>query len=192
MATALANDYPAQFDVDYTERRDRVSVLFRIFLLIPISIIVSLIAASQRFIALGTVLMLLFRKRYPQPWFTWMLYLNQFNNRVSAYSLLLVDEYPSTTDQQRVTTEAQLDEASLSRWMPLVKWILAIPHYIVLAILGLVAMLAVFVAWFIILITGRFPRGMFGFVTGVVRWSWRVNAYVFLLSTDRYPPFSLH
>lgn len=191
MATALANDYPARFDVGYDDQRDRVTVLFRIFLVIPTLILASLIGSAVRNLSFAIALMLLFRQRYPRPWFDWYLYVNQFTNRACAYAFLLVDDYPATTEQQRVTTEADLDETVLSRWMPLVKWLLAIPHYLVLIVLFFAAAIAVILAWFIILITGRFPRGMFDFVVGVVRWGWRVNAYVSLLSTDRYPPFSL-
>ena len=191
MATALTTGYPAQFDVEYTEARNRVTVLFRIILAIPILILSTTVTAVARNLSVGIALMLLFRGRYPRVWFDWYVYVNQFSNRVMAYVMLLVDEYPSTTDQQRVTTTATLDEASLSRWMPLVKWFLAIPHYIVLALLIMAVGVVLFLAWFIVLITGRFPRGMFNFVVGTMRWGWRVTAYVALLSTDRYPPFSL-
>ena len=191
MATALATDYPAQFEVEYTDARNRVTVLFRLILAIPILILSSAVTAAVQNLSFGVALMLLFRGRYPRVWFDWALYVNQFSYRVNTYMALLVDEYPSTTDPQRVRTDAQLDEASLSRWMPLVKWCLAIPHYIVLALLYVGVALVLFLAWFIILITGRFPRGMFNFVVGTMRWTWRVNAYALLLSTDRYPPFSM-
>lgn len=191
MTAAPMTEYPARFDVEYTEGRDRVAVLFRLLLAIPIAIIMSLVTSALRTLAFAVMLMLLFRGRYPRPWFDWYLYASQFTNRVSAYVLLLTDEYPSTTDQQRVTTEADLDEAPLSRWLPLVKWLLAVPHYIVLALLLMVASVVLVLAWFIILITGRMPRGMFDFLVGIMRWTWRVTAYVALLSTDRYPPFSL-
>ena len=191
MATAPTSDYPAQFDVEYTEARNRVTVLFRLILAIPILILSSLVTAAVQNLSFGVALMLLFRRRYPRVWFDWALYVNQFSYRVNAYMAFLVDEYPSTTDPQRVRTDAQLDEASLSRGMPLVKWFLAIPHYIVLALLFVAVAVVLLLAWFIILITGRFPRGMFNFVVGTMRWTWRVNAYALLLSTDRYPPFSL-
>lgn len=191
MTSALANDYPAQFDVEYTEARNRVTVLFRLILAIPMLIVMSLATAGSQYLSFAVALMLLFRKRYPRVWFDWSLYLGQLSNRVGAYLILLVDEYPSTTDPQRVATSATLDEASLSRWMPLVKWLLAIPHYILLVLLLVAVGVVLFFAWFIILITGRFPRGMFNFVVGTMRWGWRVNTYVALLSTDRYPPFSL-
>jgi len=191
MVAAPMTGYPARFDLEYTEGRDRVTVLFRLLLAIPVVLIMSLITSALRTLGLAVALMLFVRGRYPRPWFDWYLYASQFTNRVSAYVLLLTDEYPSTTDQQRVTTEADLDEAQLSRWLPLVKWLLAIPHYIVLALLLMVASVVLILAWFIILITGRMPRGMFDFLVGIMRWTWRVTAYVALLSTDRYPPFSL-
>ena len=191
MASALANDYPAQFDVEYAEQRDRLNVFFRLVLVIPIAILSALVTAAAQNLAFAIALMLLFRNRYPRVWFDWYLYINQFTNRVNAYAMLLVDEYPSTTDQQRVTTTAQLEEGTLSRWLPLVKWFLAIPHYIVLFFLSIGAFFAVVVAWFAILFTGRYPQGLFDFVVGVGRWALRVNASAFLLVTDRYPPFSL-
>ena len=190
MSAALTQDtYPARFDVEYTEHRNRLTVLFRAILGIPIFVIVALVGGAN--LAFATALMLLFRRRYPQPWFQWALYLQQLSLRATAYAMLLVDEYPSTTDQQRVLVEADLDETRLSRWMPLVKWFLAIPHYVVLVLLWIAVALLLVLAWFIILVTGRFPRGMFNFVVGVLRWGWRETAYVSLLSTDHYPPFSL-
>ena len=191
MSAAPVTEYPARLDVEYSEGRDRVTVLFRLLLVIPVAIIMSLVTSALRTLGFAIALMLLFRGRYPRPWFDWYLYASQFTNRVSAYVLLLTDEYPSTIDPQRVTTEADLDEAQLSRWLPLVKWLLAIPHYIVLALLLMVASVVLVLAWFIILITGRMPRGMFDFLVGIMRWTWRVTAYVALLNTDRYPPFSL-
>ena len=166
-------------------------MLFRLLLVIPAAILSGLVTAGQQSLSLAVVLMLLFRRRYPEPWFRWALYMNQYSLRVGAYMALLVDDYPSTTDAQRVTTDATLDESRLNRWLPLVKWLLALPHYLVLAVLGFVMVFVLLIAWVIIVITGRFPRGLHGYVTGVLRWAWRVNAYAFLLSTDRYPPFSL-
>src|SRR5690606_24385148 len=124
VAIVPAADYPAQYDVTYTERRDRLTVLLRIFLSIPALILTGLVGTGMGYLSLATALMLLFRKRYPRPWFEWHLYVGQFSNRANAYFALMVDEYPSTTDQQRVTSLAQLDEAALKRWMPLVKWLL--------------------------------------------------------------------
>jgi hypothetical protein len=138
-----------------------------------------------------TVLMLLFRRKYPRWWFDWNRELSRFSSRVSSYMLLLRDEYPSTDEEQAVHLEVDYPDAQqLSRWLPLVKWFLAIPHYLVLALLIFGAFFAVVFAWFAILITGRFPRGLFDYVVGVQRWTARVTGYAFLLVTDRYPPFS--
>ena len=134
--------------------------------------------------------MLVFRGTYPRWWFDFNLELQRFTNRVCAYLALLDDRYPSTTERQSVHLEYPAPEG-LSRWLPLVKWLLAVPHYLVLIVLHVAALLAVVAAWFAILFTGRYPRPLFDFVTGVFRWSNRVTGYAFTLVTDRYPPFSL-
>ena len=137
--------------------------------------------------------MILFRKKYPRWWFDWNLELMRFVNRIDVYLALMDDTYPSTDEQQSVHLDFPYPdvEADLTRGMPLVKWFLAIPHYIVLFFLGIAAFFAVVFAWFAILFTGRYPRGLFGFVEGVCRWHNRVYAYAFALVTDRYPPFRL-
>ena len=142
---------------------------------------------------LATVLMIVFRVRYPRWWFDFARELTRFGARVAAYLLLLTDRYPSTVDEQSVHLEIDYPnvEQDLNRWQPLVKWLLAIPHYIVLAVLGLTTIVVWVIAWFAILFTGRYPRGLFDYVVGVYRWGLRVQAYAFLLVTDRYPPFSL-
>ena len=142
---------------------------------------------------LPLVLMILFRQKYPRWWFDWNLQLLRFSNRVTAYLGLLDDRYPSTDEHQAVTLELPYPDAKqgLNRWLPLVKWLLAIPHYILLALLWIAAVCAVIIAWFAILFTGRYPRGLFDFVLGVLRWGNRVNAYAFVLVTDQYPPFRL-
>ncbi|HLB27192.1 MAG TPA: DUF4389 domain-containing protein, partial [Dehalococcoidia bacterium] len=139
------------------------------------------------------LVMILFRQKYPRWWFDWNLQLLRFSNRVGAYLGLLRDEYPSTDEEQAVRLQIQYPDArsDLNRWLPLVKWFLAIPHYVVLVFLAIAGVVAVIIAWFAILFTGRYPRGLFDFVVGVMRWSNRVTAYAFVLTTDRYPPFSL-
>jgi Domain of unknown function (DUF4389) len=210
---ATAHDYPARLQVDYAEQHDRVSTLFRILMVIPIAIVYGVLTSgashtvvresgevvrtttggitSSLFVA--TLLMILFRQRYPRWWFDFALELARFGARITSYGALLRDEYPSTVDEQGVHLEIDYPEAQrdLNRWLPLVKWLLAIPHYIVLVVLSLGAFVAVVIAWFAILITGQYPRGLFDFVVGVGRWWLRVQAYAFLLVTDRYPPFSL-
>ena len=205
--------YPARLVIRYPDRLNRVTTAFRLILVIPIAIVLSILAgggtqwtetrsgewvttsstgiAGSLFFA--TLLMLLFRKRYPRWWFDFNLELNRFMMRVGAYVALLTDRYPSTEDQQDVVLDLDYPDAErdLMRGMPLVKWFLAIPHYFVLFFLSIAAFFVVVISWFAILFTGRYPRGMFDFVVGVGRWWLRVNAYAFLLTTDRYPPFSL-
>jgi len=182
--------YAARLDIDYPEKLDRLSTLFRVIWIVPIAIIQSLLSGV---LWLPTMLMILFRVRYPRWWFDYARELTRFGARVGAYLVLLTDRYPSTVEEQSVHLEIDYPdvERDLNRWLPLVKWLLAIPHYIVLYVLWLLALVAVVVAWFAILFSGRYPRSLFDFVVGVSRWTLRVDAYAFLLVTDRYPPFSL-
>ena len=201
--------YPARLDIDYPEEGlSRLTTLFRIIMLIPIGIVLSLlgggygniyqvaegtwiVVSTSGFLFAPTLLMLLFRHKYPRWWFDWNLELSRFSTRVTAYFLLMRDEYPSTDEEQAVHVDLDYPDAErdLNRWLPLVKWLLAIPHYVVLTILGLIALVLLVVAWFAILFTGRYPRGIFGFMVGLNRWGLRVAAYMWLLTTDRYPPF---
>ncbi len=207
MATSTA-PFPLTFDVEYPPQRDRVAVLLRLFMLIPIVALLALLdpgslvsdaddGSSGLALAGGVVfaplvLMLLFRQKYPRWWYDWNLQLSRFASRVGAYALLLRDEYPSTDEEQAVHLDfAYPDAAQLNRWLPLVKWLLAIPHFIVLFVLFVAVVLVTFVSWIAILVTGTHPRGLFDFVVGVGRWALRVQAYAILLVTDRYPPFSL-
>ena len=136
--------------------------------------------------------MIVFRRKYPRWWFDWNLNFLRFSNRVTAYLALLGDRYPSTDEEQAVHLDFPYpDMRQLNRWLPLVKWLLAIPHYIVLFFLCIAAAVAVIVAWFAILFTGTYPRGLFDFVVGVMRWGNRVTGYAAALVTDEYPPFSL-
>ena len=207
--TAFDPAYPVQLAVDYPERQlNRLTSAFRIFVAIPILIVLGAVTGSSYswsheeaevasgaggLLFLGPLLMILFRRKYPRWWFDWNVELQRFTTRVVAYLALMDDRYPSTDEQQAVHLDYVRPDGShdLNRWLPLVKWFLAIPHLIVLAFLWLAALVAVIVAWFAILFTGRFPRGMFEFVEGVLRWGQRVTAYAFLLFTDRYPPFRL-
>jgi hypothetical protein len=203
----LVSTYPVQFNVDFPEKKlDRLSTAFRFIVAIPIVIVLTLLSGqtfqddhNRNSLVIGgaavfvpLVLMLVFRQKYPRWWFDWNLNLMRFSNRVTAYLALLDDRYPSTDDEQSVHLDfAYPDAQQMNRWLPLVKWLLAIPHYFLLVFLGIAALGAVIVAWFAILFTGSYPRSLFDFVVGVLRWSNRVTAYAFTLVTDRYPPFSL-
>ena len=205
MAIELAQ-YAAHLEIDYPERLDRLSSFFRIIWSIPIVVILGLLTNSGEAgeaagsgggivagLAAATALMILFRKRYPRWWFDFALELTRFGTRVGSYLLLLTDRYPSTVEKQAVHLDIDYPdvERDLNHWLPLVKWFLAIPHYLVLMVLAILMLLAVIVAWFAILFTGRYPKGLFDFVVGTMRWFLRVQAYVVLLVTDRFPPFSM-
>jgi hypothetical protein len=187
--------YPLRFDVDYPDEIDRLSTFFRLFFLIPIAIVGAAVgnAAGFGFLVLAPLLMILFRQKYPRWWFDWNLELMRFSARISAYAAVLTHEYPSTDEELSVHLEIDYPNAEedLNRWLPLIKWLLAVPHYIVWSILVTVAVVLIVVAWFAILLTGRYPRTLFDFVVAVTRWGYRVQAYAFLMVTDRYPPFSL-
>jgi uncharacterized membrane protein len=206
MSAQAAQPYPLTFTVDYPDRElNRVTTGFRLILAIPLLLLLALFGFGRPGFGghpLGGVALLLFlpvvallvlRHKYPRWWFDFNVMLLRLEMRITAYVFLLRDEYPSVDDEQAVHVEVLYPDApnSLNRWLPLVKWFLAIPHYIVLVFLNIAAVVVVIIAWFAILFTGRYPRGMFDFVTGVVRWSLRVTAYAFLLVTDRYPPFTL-
>ena len=197
--------YPLSFDVPYPDRDlNRVSTGFRIFAVIPIAIVLAVVggtgggppwysAGAGGILFIPVLLMILFREKYPRCWFDWNREQLRFSNRVAAYLLLLDDRYPSTDDEQYVRLDLSYPNVSneLNRWLPLVKWFLAIPHYVVLIFLHVGVFFAVIGAWFAILFTGRYPRAIFDFVVGVMRWTNRVGAYAFVLVTDRYPPFRL-
>jgi hypothetical protein len=203
------SSYPVQFDVEYPDRElNRLTTGFRIFMAIPIAIVLATLGGESTayagdhwqagatfggLVTFSPLLMILFRQKYPRWWFDWNLELLRFQNRVGAYLALLNDQYPSTDEHQSVRLELPYPDAKqdLNRWLPLVKWLLAIPHLIVLAFLWLAALFVIVFAWFAILFTGRYPRGLFEFVVGVGRWTNRVTAYAFVLVTDQYPPFSL-
>lgn len=213
-------EYAARLDIDYPEKLDRLTTFFRIIWIIPIAIILGIVSGTGETVTntvilneagevidvtretvgglasglfAATALMIVFRQRYPRWWFDFSRELTRFETRVIAYAALLTDRYPSTVEEQSVHLDIDYPdvETDLNRWLPLVKWLLAIPHYIVLFFLGIAAFFAVILAWFAILATGQYPRALFDFMVGVGRWGLRVAAYAFLLVTDRYPPFSL-
>ena len=209
----MNEDYPVRFSVDYPDRPlNRLTTAFRVFTVIPIAIVMATIggiasgggyegSSNAQTVAIGgtgllflpPLLMILFREKYPRWWYDWNLELLRFTNRIGTYVALMNDRYPSTDERQWVELDFPYPDAKrdLNRWLPLVKWFLAIPHYIVLFLLYLATIVVVIGAWFAILFTGRYPRGIFDFVEGVIRWHNRVVGYAFILITDRYPPFSM-
>src|SRR5512133_805914 len=210
----MPETYPVQVDVEYPDRPlNRLTTGLRVFTIIPIAIVLAAVsgetwswyddssAHATRTVAvgaggmlfLGPLLMILFRQKYPRWWFDWNLELTRFSSRVALYGALMDDRYPSTDEAQSLRLDIAYPDvrSDLNRWLPLVKWFLAIPHYIVLVFLGIAAVVSIVLACFAILFTARSPRGVFDFVLAVGRWGVRVQAYAFLLTTDRYPPFSL-
>jgi hypothetical protein len=209
--TTGAQAYPVRFAVEYPDRDlNRLTTAFRVIVAIPIVIVLATIGGGEAYgwhgghtWAIGggvggvlffpALLMIVFRQKYPRWWFDWNLELLRFENRIGVYLALMDDRYPSTDERQSVELDFPYPDAArdLNRWLPLVKWLLAIPHYILLVFLWIAAVVAVVIAWFAILFTGRYPRGLFDFVLGVLRWGNRVIAYAFALVTDEYPPFRL-
>lgn len=210
--------YPATLEIDYQDKLSRVTTFFRIILVIPILIVLGLLTSGAEGLGgtipmggetfstttnaglgiLGslfivTILLMLFRHKYPKWWFDFNVALHRFSWRITSYLLVITDRYPSTDEDQNVHLDVPYPDAKneLNRFLPLVKWLLAIPHYIVLFFLYAAAFIVLIIGWFAVLITGRYPRGLFDFQVGVLRWSWRVQAYAFVLATDKYPPFSL-
>lgn len=199
---ASKDKYPVSFEIDYPAKLDRLSSFFRIIWSIPVLLLIGILSGEMSSNGAGgitmglfgaTALMIVIRQKYPKWWFDFALEFNRFSYRVMAYLFLLTDKYPSTVDEQSVRLDIKYPDVKkdLNRYLPLVKWLLALPHYIVLVFLAFAMLLVTIVAWFAILFTGKYPRTLFDFVVGVGRWGARVSAYAFLLTTDKYPPFSL-
>ena len=198
------NKYPATLTIDYPEKANRLTVFFRLIMAIPIMIILGLLSyqdfTNDQFpnesywvgiLVLPTLLMIVFRRKYPKWWFDWNVQLTKFSFRVVSYLLLLRHEYPSTDEEQAVIVQIQYPnvEKDLNRWLPLIKWLFVFPHMIVLCFIMMGVLLSTILAWLIILISGKYPRKIFEFVVGALRWILRVQAYALLLITDQYPPF---
>jgi hypothetical protein len=199
--------YPVALSIEYPDRvLDRPSTVLRIFYLVPTLIVLSALSyigvqgshhlsllGEAGLLALAPALMIVFRQKYPRWWFDWNVQMMAFTNRIYAYFALMSDKYPSTDDAQYVNLTVDYPDVArdLNRFMPLVKWLLALPHYVALLVLNVAAVFAVIVCWFAILFTGRYPRSFFNFVEGVMRWNNRVVGYSLILVTDQYPPFSL-
>jgi hypothetical protein len=203
----MSHAYPLTFEVDYPDRPlNRLTTALRLFMAVPIVVLLTAIggltvastgadtttvaASGSALLFLPPLLMVVFRGRYPRWWYEFNVELLRFQNRVGVYLALMDDRYPSTEQQQSVRLDVPYP-TGLNRLLPLVKWLLAIPHYVVLAVLYAGALVAIIAAWFAVLVTGRFPHGLFDYLVGVGRWTNRVTAYAFLLVTDEYPPFRL-
>ena len=193
MSAQTTNAYPARLEVDYPDSLDRLSTLLRLIFAIPIMLLASLMGyVGNNVIVVPTLVMILFRRKYPRWWFDFNLEYTRFTGRINAYLALLTDQYPSTDEEQSVHIELDYPNAAeLNRFLPLVKWLLALPHYIVIAVLVFLSTVAELIAWVAILATGRYPRPLFNFVVGVQRHALWVSAYAALMVTDRYPPFRL-
>ncbi|MBI4219051.1 MAG: DUF4389 domain-containing protein [Chloroflexi bacterium] len=203
--------YALRLSIDYPDRPlNRLTTFLRIIWIIPIAVVAAAVGGGYwnwdwgdngkaavggggGILFIAALLMILFRQKYPRWWFDFNVELTRFGTRIGSYLALLTDVYPSTDEHQSVHLDIDYPDVKrdLNRWLPLIKWLLAIPHYIILIFLTIAVVIAVVISWFAILFTGRYPRGLFDYVVGVGRWWLRVQAYAFLLVTDRYPPFSL-
>jgi Domain of unknown function (DUF4389) len=207
---SMTPNYPVEFDIEYPDRPlDRLSTAFRLVFAIPILVLLAalggpafgggsgdwlfFVGLASGLVVVPPLLTIVFRQKYPRWWFDFNLAFLRFDNRVMSYLLLLRDEYPSTDEDQAVHLDVPYPDvrSDLNRWLPLVKWFLAIPHYVALLVLDIAVVLGAIVAWIVIVITGRYPRRLFDFTVGVMRWHNRVVSYAFALATDRYPPFRL-
>ena len=192
-AVAGAPGYPLRFDIEYPEQLSRWLIFVKWLLAIPHFLILYALSAVANVITFIAFFAILFTGRYPRGLFDFVVNIYRWQENVFAYYGLFRDEYPPFSweaGKYPVTFEVDYPE-SLSRWLIFVKWLLAIPHIIVLFFLYIVALVVWVIVWFAILFTGRFPRGLFDFLVGVNRWSLRVNAYALLLMRDDYPPFIL-
>ena len=185
--------YPVNLKIEYSETSNRPTAFIRVLLIIPIILILALIGSFVESLSIAVALMIIFNEKYPKWWFDWHVGITKFIYRIAAYGLLLRDEYPSTDDEQAIQVDLPYPDVKkdLNRWKPLVKWILAIPHFIALVLIFIAVVFCTVFAWFAIPLTGRYPKAIFDFVEGFLRWSLRVNAYAILLTTDEYPPFRL-
>jgi hypothetical protein len=190
--TATASSYPLRYDVEYPERLSRWKIFVKWLLAIPHFIVLYALGLVAYVMMVIAWFAILFTGRYPQGLFNFVVGVYRWNTNVNAYILLMRDEYPPFTmsaGRYPVTYEVDYPER-LSRWKIFVKWLFVIPNIIVLMVLLLAYYVTLIIAWFAILFTGRYPKGLFSFGVGVMRWNLRATAYTYLLR-DEYPPFSL-
>jgi hypothetical protein len=190
MAYADAPDPGHSVDVDceIPDIHNRLTTLFRIILAIPHWIVLSILNYAVRFTALAAWLITVILGRQPEMLWNFHRWYVQWSANVGAYLLLMRDEYPPFgREPYPVVFELEYPERQ-NRLTVFFRLLLVIPHAIVLAFVGIVALLLLIFTWFAILITGRFPNGCKNFILGTFRWGTRVNAYMLLLR-DEYPPF---
>lgn len=170
--------------------RDRTTSLFRYVLVVPVLIFTSFLWVS---LSVPTALALVVRQMYPSYALTFTHAILELHNRVLAYLLLLTDDYPSIERNPKVAVLFPDVEGgkALNRWLPLVKWLLAIPHYFVGAFYSLISIMITVIAWFTLALTGNYPQWGIDFVMGTIKYLNRVYGYAFALVTDEYPPFKL-
>jgi len=201
---SMSNQIETQIDVTMTER-NRTSALFRLILVVPIAIFVAAFTPSVAgldsgdmnslnagFFALPVALAIVFRQVYPSYLLSFNEALLSLQTRVNAYVCLLTDEYPSIEDNDVVSvTFPEVDAKALNRWLPLVKWFLAIPLYVVGIVYIFYGLFLTGCAWISILFSGNFPEFCAEGIVGVIAYWNRVVGYALVLVTDEYPTFSL-
>jgi hypothetical protein len=191
MSTAEST-YPLVFDVEYPEKLSRWLIFVKGLLAVPHWIILYALLAVAQVITVIAWFAILFTGRYPKGMFVFVVGIYRWYYNVIAYAALLRDDYPPfslSAGQYPLTFDVEYPER-LSRLLIFFKWLLIIPHLIVLVLLGIVYWITLVIAWFAILFTGRYPRGLFNYAVGLLRWGARINAY-YMLMRDDYPPFSL-
>jgi hypothetical protein len=200
----MSNQIETQIDVTLTER-NRVTALFRIILVVPMAIFLAAFTPSVAdlesgdlnslyagFFALPVGLAIVFRQVYPSYLLAFNEALLSLQTRVNAYVVLLTDEYPSIEENDVVSvTFPEVDAKALNRWLPLIKWLLAIPLYLVGIVYIVYAAFLTLFAWISILFSGNFPEFCAEGIVGVIAYWNRVVGYALILVTDEYPTFSL-
>ncbi len=183
--------YPVRLEIDYPDRLSRLLIFVKWLLAIPHLVALWLLGIVSYVILIVSFLAVLFTGRYPEGMFSFLVGFERWRSRVAAYLFLQTDRYPPFTleDDPSYPVRLQVDyPPRIARWRPLVHWLLAIPADLALIVIAIVAWFASIFAWFAILITGRYPQGLFDAVTISLRWSSRVTLYTWW-ATEAYPPF---
>lgn len=191
---AAPQPYPVTLEVAYPEVASRGLILVRWLLAIPQFFVAQVLKNLAQVLAVLALFAILFTGQYPEPLYRLVVGATRWQFNVYAYVLFHDRPYPPFAFESGIYPHLQYDvprQERYNRWLPLVKWLLAVPHYIALAALGVLAIFAWLFTVVAVVATGRYPRGLFDFIVGVGRWGVRVNAYALMLQTDRYPPFSL-